>query len=83
MIMFVYYDIIKEKLLSEESICKWLLNFEKVLDIKDRYSKFRAKVNVKNFIRSLYFRIMHMGNNENISRLLIEVEKKLNSYLYY
>lgn len=83
MINFVYYDIIKEKLLSEECICKWLLNFEKVLDIKDRYSKFRAKVNAKNFIRSLYFRLMHMGNNENISRVLIEVEKKLNSYLYY
>ena len=80
MINFIYYDIILDKLLSEDCICNWILGFKKVLDIKEPYLRFRARVNAKNFMRSLYFRILNKENNEQIVKVIIDMEQKLNPY---
>jgi len=77
----IYYNIIEDKLLSDSYICSWLEGLNKVLEIKDSITKFRAKVNTKNLIRSLYFRMLHLTNNVEISNTILELEKNLNSYL--
>ncbi|SHI54111.1 Protein of unknown function [Clostridium amylolyticum] len=77
----IYYDIIGDKLLTDEYICNWIEGLSKVLEIKDKITRFKARTNVKNIIRSLYFRMLHLENNEQISKAIIELEKKVNLYL--
>lgn len=77
----IYYDIMGDKLLTDEYICNWIEGLSKVLEIKDKITRFKARTNVKNIIRSLYFRMLHLENNEQISKAIIELEKKVNLYL--
>ena len=81
LITIIYYDIISDNLLSNEYICNWIDGLSKVVEIKDKGTRFRARTNVKNFIRSLYFRLLHLENNEEISKAIIDLEKKINLYL--
>lgn len=81
LITIIYYDIISDNLLSNEYICNWIKELSKVIEIKDRRTRFIARTNVKNFIRSLYFRLLHLGDNDQISKVIIELEKKINLYL--
>lgn len=77
----IYYNIIEDKLLSDEYICNWIQQFSKVLKIDDKITKFKARTNVKNFMRSLYFRMIHIKNNKRISESILEIERKLNIYI--
>lgn len=81
LITIIYYDIISDNLLSNEYICNWIDGLSKVVEIEDRRARFMARTNVKNFIRSLYFRLLHLENNEEISKAIIDLEKKINLYL--
>lgn len=81
LITIIYYDIISDNLLSNEYICNWIESLGNVIEIKDRRTRFIARTNVKTFIRSLYFRLLHLENNSEISKVIIEVEKKINLYL--
>lgn len=81
LVTVIYYNIIEDKLLSDSYICSWLKGLNKVLEIEDKIIRFKAKVNTKNLIRSLYFRMLHLTNNIEISNTILELEKKLNSYL--
>jgi len=80
-INIIYYNIIEDKLLSDDFICKWIEGLNKVLELKNKATKFKARTNVKNFIRSLYFRMLHLENNDQISNTILELEKNLNLYL--
>jgi len=81
LISVIYYNIISDKLLSDEYICNWIEGLSKVTEINDSITRFKARTNAKNFIRSLYFRLLHLENNEEISKAIIALEKKLNIYL--
>jgi len=81
LITIIYYDIISDNLLSNKYICNWIDGLSKVVEIEDRTTRFMARTNVKNFIRSLYFRLLHLENNEEISKAIIDLEKKINLYL--
>ncbi|WBW96761.1 DUF2785 domain-containing protein [Oceanirhabdus sp. W0125-5] len=81
LINIIYFNIIEDKLLSDDYICNWIKGFTKVLEIKDKTTKFKARTNVKNLLRSLYFRMLHLKNNEQISKTILDVEKNLNLYL--
>jgi len=81
LITIIYYDIISDNLLSNEYICNWIDGLSKVVEIEDRRTRFMARTNVKKFIRSLYFRLLHLENNEEISKAIIDLEKKINLYL--
>lgn len=81
LITIIYYDIISDNLLSNKYICNWIDGLSKVVEIEDRRTRFMARTNVKNFIRSLYFRLLHLENNEEISKAIIDLEKKINLYL--
>lgn len=80
-VVIIYSDIISDKLLSDQYICNWIEGLSKVTEIKNRMTRFKAKVNIKNLIRSLYFRLLHLGNNDEILKTIVELEKKINSYL--
>lgn len=77
----IYQGIISKKLLSDQYICDWIRGFSKVDNIKDNLTRYKASVNIKNLIRSLYFRLLNLGNNEEISKTIVELEKKVNSHL--
>lgn len=77
----IYYEIISENLLSNEYICNWIESLSEVNEIKDRRIRFKARTNVINLIRSLYFRLLHLENNGEIAKVIIELEKKINLYL--
>lgn len=81
LVTVIYYNIIEDKLLSDSYICSWIAGLSKVLEINDKITRFKAKVNTKNLIRSLYFRMLHLINNVEISNAILELEKKLNNYL--
>ena len=81
LVTVIYSNIIEDKLLSDSYICSWLKGLNKVLKIEDKITRFKAKVNTKNLIRSLYFRMLHLTNNVEISNTILELEKNLNSYL--
>ncbi|WP_346935653.1 DUF2785 domain-containing protein [Clostridium sp.] len=81
LITIIYYDIISDNLLSNKYICNWIDGLSKVVEIEDRRTRFMARTNVKNFIRSLYFRLLHLENNEEISKAIIDLERKINLYL--
>lgn len=81
LVNIIYYNIIEDKLLSDDYICNWIQGLSKVLQINERITKFKARTNVKNFIRSLYFRMLHIENNEQISNSVLEIEKNLNIYI--
>ena len=81
LITIIYYDIISDNLLSNKYICNWIDGLSKVVETEDRRTRFMARTNVKNFIRSLYFRLLHLENNEEISKAIIDLEKKINLYL--
>lgn len=76
----IYNYIIEEKLLPNETLCNWIRSFDRVLEIEDRITKFKAKRNVRNFIRSLYFRMIHLNENKDISDEIVKLDKKLNPY---
>lgn len=81
LVTVIYYNIMEDKLLSDSYICSWIAGLSKVLEINDKITRFKAKVNTKNLIRSLYFRMLHLINNVEISNTILELEKKLNNYL--
>lgn len=77
----LYANIVTEDVLSREYVCSWLKGLTKFKELKDRRLKFIARVNIKNLVRSLYFRMLLDENIEEVSKTLLEVEKKINIYL--
>jgi len=79
-VTLIYYDIMLDKLLSDDYICNWLKGLAKVLEIEDSVTRFKARTNVKNLIRSLYFRMIHYKNNEQVANTIVELERQLNLF---
>jgi len=80
-VTIIYNGIISNKLLSDQYICDWIEGLGKVAEIKNKITRFKARVNIKNLIRSLYFRLLHLGNNDEMLKAIIKLEKKINLYL--
>lgn len=77
----VIFLLAVKELLSKESICKWIEDLGS--DISSKYSReqYIARVNTKNFIRCLYFSLMHQENTKDITDLLFSTEEKLNKFI--
>lgn len=78
----IAYEYIGEKMISVDDFKKWLDGFNQVFNIEDKMHKYTAKVNVKHFLRSMYFRMRHLEISDDFVSPLIELEKKFNGYLY-
>ncbi|WP_214484990.1 DUF2785 domain-containing protein, partial [Bacillus sp. SM2101] len=77
-ISVVVFRIIKMKLISNESMIKWLNELSECIEWQRDRNQDVARVNAKNFIRCLYFKVMHYDNTLAIIDELFSVEEELN-----
>lgn len=85
----IFWDMLSDKLIPYDYICNWIEGLGSVMDIDDKYIKSKAKINVKHFARSFYFRVFYLKdipefeNKEAVpalSEAIINLEKKVNYY---
>jgi len=74
------YEIIKTKT-DKAFLIEWLKDFAKAAEITEYFSRLRARINCKNLIRDLYFRIAHNGGDKELLPVLLETEAKLNRFV--
>lgn len=74
------YKIIKLKM-DKVFLTEWLKDFSKAAQITDYFSRLRARINCKNLIRDLYFRIVHNGGDKEFLPIFFETEAKLNRFV--
>lgn len=70
--------IIDSQLLSYKSIHMWI---EELVSEGERINNRLVRINLKNFIRSLYFRLIHSENHFDSINKIISIEKNLNAFL--
>lgn len=77
---YVYQIIIKIKT-DKTFLTEWLKGFSLAAEIADYFLRLRARINCKNLIRDLYFRIIHNGGDKELLPVLLETEAKLNRFI--
>lgn len=77
----VVFLITVKALLPKESICRWIEGLEKGISSEYSREQYITRVNTKNFIRSLYFSLIHQQNTKDITDLLFKTEEKLNKFI--
>ncbi|MGG2014995.1 DUF2785 domain-containing protein [Bacillus sp. S10(2024)] len=77
----VVFLIAVKALLPKESICQWIEGLEKGISSEYSREQYIARINTKNFIRCLYFSLMHQQDTKDITDLLFETEEKLNKFI--
>lgn len=77
----VVFRIIKGNLLSKQAIIKWLEELSECTKWQSDRMQYVARVNTKNFIRCLYFKIMHYDSTLDIINTIFNVEERLNRFL--
>lgn len=61
--------------ISETDILDWTASFENLEQPEERIKQYALKVNVKNFLRSFYFRCLKAGEEQIASGLLVSLMK--------
>ncbi len=69
--------IYTRKLISRERFETWLIFITKCLDSFTGYKKYVCKVNIKNFIRSLYFKVKDLKYDEELVEYIYNLAKGL------
>ncbi len=59
-------SVLNRKLISNEEFCMWIKSFNEIKKVGIYPDDSNIKINVKNFLRSLYFRILPLENKEKI-----------------
>jgi len=80
-ITLVVYRMIKYNLMPHKAISDWIEGLCQCCGWEKSRSQYVARVNTKNFIRSLYFKLMHNKSTLEIIKTLINVEEKLNRFI--
>lgn len=73
--------ILIKDLLPRKSIYKWIEDLEKDIDPNYSPRQYISKVNTKNFIRCLYFSLMHIDKTKDSTVFLFNIEEKLNKFI--
>lgn len=76
----VVFRIINNNLIPKNDINKWIERLIERCQIETNRSTRRTRINVKNFIRSLYFRLKHSKKDSTLITTLINAEADLNSF---
>lgn len=79
-ITVVLYRILENKLLPDEILYTWLSELCNV-DMRISRANYINFLNVRNLIRSFYFRIVHKGNFPDFGAKVLELEKTINRFL--
>lgn len=77
----VVYRMIKRNLVPYHVINDWIDELSHCCDWERTRSQYIARVNTKNFVRCLYFKLMHNQNAIDISNTLFNIEARLNRFL--
>jgi len=77
----VVYRLVKSNLMPHKAIDDWVEGLCQCCDWEKSRSQFVARVNTKNFIRCLYFKLMHNKSTLDIITTLFRAEEKLNRFL--
>lgn len=79
----IVFRIIKDNLLTESELINWIESFAEFQKPDPNRKKRTARINLKNFSRSLYFRVLHseVKSKPRLRETLIRSEKKLNSFI--
>uniref|UniRef100_UPI00403F226B DUF2785 domain-containing protein n=1 Tax=Paenibacillus sp. FSL R10-2734 TaxID=2954691 RepID=UPI00403F226B len=72
--------IIDHNLLPQQSILDWIVSLEQCGGWPRSRGQYVARVNTKNFVRSLYFRLLPMKENLDTVTALLKVETNLNRF---
>lgn len=72
--------IIDHHLLPQQSIVDWVSSLEQCGGWPRSRNKYVARVNTKNFLRSLYFRLLPTMKNQDMVNALLKSEMKLNEF---
>ncbi|WP_397361843.1 DUF2785 domain-containing protein [Paenibacillus sp.] len=72
--------IVDHHLLPQQSIVDWIGNLEQCGGWPRSRGQYVARVNTKNFVRSLYFRLLPMKNNPDMVESLLKAEMNLNKF---
>jgi hypothetical protein len=72
--------IIDHHLLPQPSIVDWIGSLAQCGEWPRSRSKVVARVNTKNFLRSLYFRLLPMKKNQDMVAVILKAEMNLNSF---
>lgn len=81
-ISIVLYRILENNYLSQDILYTWLNDLSSV-DMKISRQTYISFLNVRNLIRSFYFRIIHKGEFISFGTNLLELEKNMNRFLNY
>ena len=79
----IVFRIIKNDLLTETELINWIESFAEFQKPDTNRKKRTSRINLKNFSRSLYFRLLHseVKSKPRLRETLIRSEKKLNSFI--
>uniref|UniRef100_UPI00403F1B93 DUF2785 domain-containing protein n=1 Tax=Paenibacillus sp. FSL R5-0470 TaxID=2921641 RepID=UPI00403F1B93 len=72
--------MIDHHLLPQQSIVDWIRNLEQCGGWPRSRGQYVARVNTKNFVRSLYFRLLPLKNNPAMDEVLLKAEMNLNEF---
>lgn len=74
--------IIDHQLLPQQSIAEWIVSLKQCGDWPRSHGQYVARVNTKNFLRSLYFRLRLSKDNLDILDVLLKAENHLNKFTH-
>lgn len=77
----VILRIIKGNCMSYHFLCSWFEGLSQCCDWKKDRRQYITRINTKNFIRSVYFKLMHYDDTLDIIKIIFKVEEKLNHFL--
>lgn len=77
----VILRIIKVNHMSFESLNNWIEGLSECCHLPKDRKQYVTRVNTKNFIRCLYFKLMHYDSTLEIIKTIFKVEESLNRFL--
>lgn len=75
------YRLLKRKYLELIEFSDWLKALTEFHYADGSIEQYRSRVNSKNFVRCLYFKVLHLNGNREVIDTLQVIEKKLNIFV--
>lgn len=77
----VIFRIIKGNYISYHFLCNWFEGLCQCCDWEKDRKQYVTRINTKNFIRCVYFKLMHYDSTLDIIKIIFKAEEKLNRFL--
>ncbi|PUU93671.1 DUF2785 domain-containing protein [Halanaerobium sp.] len=79
----ILFRMVKKNLLTESELINWIDSFNEFQKPDTNREQRTARINLKNFSRSLYFRLLHsdVKSKPRLKECLIRSERRLNSFI--